>query len=108
MLFIGMMAIGLPVISGFSTDAMAASAKDKEMEEVKGKIVDINVTANTIRLEPGVFSSEKDLQVSSQTKIIVGGKPANITQLRKGDKVKVHYAEGKGEFRTAEYIEVLS
>lgn len=108
-LFVGMMAI-VPAIglSGFVTDAAAASAKDKEMEEVKGKIVDINVSANTIRLEPGIFSTEKELQVNSQTKIIVNGKPANITQLRKGDKVKVHYAESKGEFRTAEYIEVIS
>jgi hypothetical protein len=108
LLFIVMMilpSVGLP---GFSTDALADSAKAKETEEVKGKIVDINVSANTIRLEPGVFSLEKDLQVTPQTKIIVDGKPGNLGQLRKGDKVKVHYAEGKGEFRTAEYIEVIS
>ncbi len=106
MLFIGMMAF-LPAagVPGFSTEAFADSTP--EMEEVKGKIVEINVQANTIRLEPGVFSLEKDLQVSPQTKIIVNGKPGNIGQLRKGDRVKVHYAEGKGEFRSAEYIEVL-
>ncbi len=49
MLFIGMMAV-LPVV-GFSTEAQAESTP--EMEEVKGKIVEINVEANTIRLEPG-------------------------------------------------------
>jgi hypothetical protein len=98
MLFVGMMTI-FPS-AGFSDT-------EKEMEEVNGKIVDINVSANTIRLEPGILGTEKDLQVTPTTKIVVKGKPGTLDQLRKGDKVKVNYAEGKGEFRTAEYIEVL-
>lgn len=108
MLFVGMMAV-LPAVGvpGFSTEALADEAKT-EMEETKGKIVDINLDKSTIRLEPGILTPEKDLQVNSQTKIVVNGKPGKISQLRKGDKIKVHYAEGPGEFRVAEYIEVLS
>jgi hypothetical protein len=98
LLFVGMMAI-FPSV-GFSDT-------EKEMEEVKGKIVEINVAANTIRLEPGILGTEKDLQVTPSTKIVVKGKPGTLDQLRKGDEVKVNYAEGKGEFRTAEYIEVM-
>lgn len=105
-LFVGMMAI-LPAagIHGLSSEALADS--QPEMEEVKGKIVEINVQANVIRLEPGVLGMEKDLHVTPTTKIVVNGKPGNIGQLRKGDKVKVNYAEGKDDLRTAEYIEVL-
>ena len=81
MLFVAMTILPSVGIPGFSTDALAESTKAKETEEVKGKIVDINVTANTIRLEPGVFKMEKDLHLTPQTKIVVDGKPGTINQL---------------------------
>lgn len=111
-LLVGMISVGALVPSiGFGADGiLPVAAEKREMEEAKGKIVEINLDAKTIRLEPGVFSSEKDLIVNDQTKIVVNGKPGTIAELRKGDRVKVHYAEvedRKTKARMAEYIEVL-
>ncbi len=110
--FLAMMTI-LPFFptAGFSVEeaepTVAKVPKRKELQEARGKIIKIDPANQRIRIVPGLFSRDKEMRVTAQTKITIQGRPANFSELRPGDKVRVRYLTSDREEKTAEFIEVI-
>jgi alpha-glucosidase (family GH31 glycosyl hydrolase) len=99
------LALGLAVaFTGMVIAAEPATPAKKEAtkEEVfRGTVVSVDAVANTIVVNNKKANKEETFQVDSKTKIQVAGKEKKLADIKKDQKVAVHYrVEGDKKIAT--------
>src|SRR5512139_1950914 len=72
--------------------AKAEKAAKAKMKQVTGEVTAVDAKANTITVKKG--KKETTINVDDKTKIMVGKEKKALADVKVGDKVTVHYAEG--------------
>ncbi len=75
----------------------ALAAAETEVEEVVGKIVSLDPTAHMLTIE--ARQGEMTVYVDEKTKITMRREERLFSDLKVGDKVKIHYATEEGKER---------
>ncbi len=63
--------------------------------EIIGKIVSVNLTTNMLTIK--TRKGEVSINVNGKTQITIGKKQKQLSDLKPGEKVKVHYTISKRE-----------
>jgi flagellar basal body rod protein FlgC len=86
-LFLALLVIDL---AGF-----ALAAEETKVEEIIGRIISLDTTANMVTIQ--TKQGEMSFYVNEKTQITMAKEEMHFSDLRVGEKVKVHYiiAEGK-------------
>lgn len=71
------------------------AAAETKIEEIVGKIVSIDITANMLTIE--TKQGEMSFSINEKTQITMGRKEKYLADLKVGDKVKVHYTVVEGK-----------
>ena len=72
--------------------APAKAEKKAKMKQVTGEVTAVDAKANTITVKKG--KKDTTINVDDKTKIMVGKEKKALADVKVGDKVTVHYAEG--------------
>ena len=70
------------------------AAAETKIEEIVGKIVSIDITANMLTIE--TKQGKMSFSVNENTQITIGREEIYFTDLKVGEKVKVHYTIVEG------------
>jgi len=73
----------------------ALAAAETKVEEIIGKIVSIDTTANMVTIK--TKQGEMSFYVNEKTQITMGREEKLFSDLKVGDKVKVHYTTAEGK-----------
>jgi hypothetical protein len=74
--------------------AYRLAAGEIQVEEVVGEIVSLDMTLNVVTIK--TRQEEMSLYVNENTQITMGKEEIHFSDLKVGDKVKVHYTEAEG------------
>lgn len=89
-------AIVLSLMFIFALTSVTFAAEKKEttakMKQVTGEVTAVDAKANTMTVKKG--KKETAINVDDKTKIMVGKEKKALADVKVGDKVTVHYAEG--------------
>lgn len=73
----------------------ALAAEEIEVVEIVGKIVSLDTTANMVTIK--TRQGEMSVYVNEKTPITMGREEKLFSDLKVGDRVKVHYTTGEGK-----------
>jgi hypothetical protein len=73
----------------------ALAAEETEVEEIVGVIVSLDTTENVVTIT--TRQGEMSVYVNEKTPITMGREEKLFSDLKVGDKVKVHYTSGEGK-----------
>jgi hypothetical protein len=73
----------------------ALAAEETEVEEIVGEIVSLDTTANIVTIK--TKQGEMTVYVNEKTPITMGREEKLFSDLKVGDRVKVHYTTGEGK-----------
>jgi hypothetical protein len=73
----------------------ALGTEETEVEEVVGVIISLDTTANIVTIK--TRQGEMKVYVNEKTQITMGKEEKLFSDLKVGDKVKVHYTTAEGE-----------
>ena len=73
----------------------ALAAEETEVEEIVGEIILLDATANIVTIK--TRQGEMTVYVNEKTLITMGREEKLYSDLKVGDRVKVHYTTGEGK-----------
>jgi Cu/Ag efflux protein CusF len=73
----------------------ALAAAETQVEEVVGEIISLDITANMLTIR--TKQEEMSFHVNEKTQITMGKEEKHFSDLKVGDKVKVHYTVVEGK-----------
>jgi hypothetical protein len=73
----------------------ALAAAETEVEEIVGKIISLETAANMVTIK--TKQGEMSFYVNEKTQITMGREEKLFSDLKVGDKIKVHYTTAEGK-----------